>query len=148
MCLKHSWVIWYVMFVPHTAYVLINNVVCHTSIARLGFFNSQFVIYNKIQVGIKPYLTQLKLIADKRTVDSLFWTAYLTSIIRHQNLWGYTQPSLFLQKSKRIWGSLLRFICPPPYLESRYGKNLKFTPRRDSAVVTLLAFTSVCNENV
>ena len=60
------------MFVPHTAYVLINNVCCHTSIARLGFFNSQFVIYNKIQVGIKPYLTQLKLIADKRTVDSLF----------------------------------------------------------------------------
>ena len=63
---------------PLAAYVrLIKSVSCRTSIAPLVFFNSQFVIYNEIHVGIESYLIYefeliIKLIADKRTVDSRF----------------------------------------------------------------------------
>ena len=49
-------------------------------------------------------------------------------MLKHRYLGRYTQPSLFLQKTKRIWGSEPSVTCPPPYLESKYSKKLKFTP--------------------
>ena len=66
----------YVTLVSLTAYViLIKYVSCHTSIASLGFFNSQFVICNEIHVEMEPYLRYkfeiiFKLIADKCTVST------------------------------------------------------------------------------
>ena len=59
---------------------------------------------------MEPYLAYkfesiFKLLADKRPVDSRFWIAYLSSMLKHHYLLIYTQSSLFFQNWKRIWDS-------------------------------------------